>query len=338
MKIFNYGQFINENQLDLFSGSGTEWDSKPGIASKIVEPQIQAQPEELDLLGTQSEAQSGTQSGTQSAEQLLKIEICELIAKQGPFLYKSDGLGFQEAIEKTLGPSYSVIDYNPKKQDILKILYDTGRFRNGYLKITLTDGYYESEKLKEVNQVLDQNGDYDPVNKLNTNWFDIAELIYDIMDKDDQASSLRGLNYYKMRDRLSEYFTDKVKSDILKDYELRKYITNNRNKSLIGEEAENFVKDCFAMKGMDCVFQGGDGDPIDMAYGIDLILRNVKSNKYYLAQVKSDPVAALKASGEWRYNNLDFYCAPIIDGDIRKAVIYTKENKNGVMMDKTPRN
>jgi hypothetical protein len=54
MKIFNYGQFINENQLDLFSGSGTEWDSKPGIASKIVEPQIQAQPEDLDLLGTQS--------------------------------------------------------------------------------------------------------------------------------------------------------------------------------------------------------------------------------------------------------------------------------------------
>lgn len=334
MEIFNYGQFIKENQLDLFSGSGTEWDSKPGIASKIVEPQIQAQPEDLELLGTQSETQSEVQDIVDSE----KKEICELIAKQGPFLYKSDGLGFQEAIETTLGSSYSVIDYNPKKQDVLKILYDTGRFRNGYLKITLTNGYYESEKLKEVKQVLDQNGNYDPVNKLNTNWFDIAELIYDIMNKDGQTSSLKGLNYYKMRDRLSEYFSDKAKSDILKDFELRKYITNNRTKSLIGEEAENFVKDCFSMKGMDCVFQGGDGDPIDMAYGVDLILRNVKSNKYYLAQVKSDPVAALNASGEWRYKNLDFYCAPIIDGGVRKAVIYTKENKNGVMMDKTPRN
>lgn len=337
MKIFKYGQFVNENQLDLFSGSGTEWDSKPGISSKVGEPQIQAQPEDLDLLGTQSGTQSEVQSETQSPEQLLKIEICELIAKQGPFLYKSDGLGFQEAIEKTLG--YSVIDYNPKKQDILKILYDTGRFRNGYLKITLTNGYYESEKLKEVKQVLDQNGDYDPVNKLNTNWFDIAELIYDIMDKDGQSTSLKGLNYYKMKDRLSEYFSGKVISDILKDFELRKYITNNRTKSLIGEEAENFVKDCFDMKGMVCVFQGGDGDPIDMAYGIDLILRNVKSDKYYLVQVKSDPVAALNASDEWRYKNLDFYCAPIIDEGIRKTVIYTKENKNGVMMDNiTPRN
>jgi len=335
MKIFKYGQFINENQLDLFSG--TEWDSKPDISSKVGEPQIQAQPEDLDLLGTQSGTQSEVQSETQSPEQLLKIEICELIAKQGPFLYKSDGLGFQEAIEKTLG--YSVIDYNPKKQAVLKILYDTGRFRNGYLKITLTNGYYESEKLKEVKQVLDQNGNYDPVNKLNTNWFDIAELIYDIMDKDGQSTSLRDLNYYKMRDRLSEYFSGKVISDILKDFELRKYITNNRTKSLIGEEAENFVKDCFDMKGMVCVFQGGDGDPIDMVYGIDLILRNVNSNKYYLAQVKSDPVAALNASGELRYKNLDFYCAPIIDEGIRKTVIYTKENKNGVMMDNiTPRN
>ena len=335
MKIFNYGQFINENQLDLFSGSGTEWDSKPGIASKIIEPQIQDQPEELELLGTQS----GTQSEVQDIVDSEKKEICELIAKQGPFLYKSDGLGFQEAIETALGSSYSVIDYNPKKQDVLKILYDTGRFRNGYLKITLTNGYYESEKLKEVKQVLDQNGDYDPVNKLNTNWFDIAELIYDIMDKDGQASSLKGLNYYKMKDRLSEYFSDKVKSDLLKDFELRKYVTNNRNKSLIGEEAENFVKECFNKKGMKCVFQGGDGDPIDMAYGIDLIMYNLKSGKYYLVQVKSDPVAALNASGEWRYKNLDFYCAPIIDGDVRKAVIYTKENKNGVMMDNiTPRN
>ena len=34
----------------------------------------------------------------------------------------------------------------------------------------------------------------------------------------------------------------------------------------------------------------------------------------------------------------DIFLGTLSDGDIRKAVIYTKENKNGVMMDKTPRN
>ena len=125
---------------------------------------------------------------------------------------------------------------------------------------------------------------------------------------------------------------------ILKDFELRKYITNNRAKSLIGEEAENFVKDCFAMKGMDCIFQGGDGDPIDMVYGIDLIIHNQKTNKYFFFQVKSDPVAALKSSSEWRYSTLDFYCAPIMDEGVRKTILYTKENKNGIIFDGlTPR-
>lgn len=346
MEIFNYKQFITEakrfkdtGQIDLFAGSGTEYDSSPGIAAHLVtnlatqsQPQVQLEPEE-------PVEQLGTQSNTQELVDSDKKEICELISKQGPFLYKPSpkGLGFQEAVEEVLGPSYSIIDYNPKKQDILKILYDTGRFRSGYLGITLNNGYYESDRLKEVKQILDQNGDYDPVNKLNTNWSDIAELIYDIMDKDGQVVSLKGLNYYQMRNRLVEYFGGKVDPELLKGFNLKKYIINNRAKTLIGEEAENFVKECFYAKGLECVFQGGDGDPIDMVYGIDLILHNPTSNKYYLTQVKSEPAAALEASNDWRYKNLDFYCAPFTDGDIRRTILYTKENKSGVIFSKKAR-
>lgn len=88
---------------------------------------------------------------------------------------------------------------------------------------------------------------------------------------------------------------------------------------------------------MNCVFQGGDGDPIDMVYGIDLILHSPKTDKYFFVQVKSDPVAALNACNNWRYSTLDFYCAPIIDGGVRKTILYTKENKSGVTFSKTPR-
>jgi hypothetical protein len=332
MKIFNYGQFVNENQLDLFSGSGTEWDSQKGIASKVVDPQIQDQPVEIELSGTQS----GTQSEVQNVVDSEKIEICAQIAKQGTFLYTD--LGFQSAIQLELDKMATEIDYNPLRQDVLKILYDSGKYdRDRYRYITLTNGYYESARLK-VKQVLDKSGNYDPVNKLNTNWSDIAELIYDIIDKDDKSKELKGLNYYKMKDYLSKYFSEKELGPLLIGFDLRKYIINNRIKSSIGEEAENFVKECFDKKGMKCVFQGGDGDPVDMSYGIDLIMHNLKSGKYYLVQVKSDPVAALKASGEWRYSSLDFYCAPIIDEGVRKTILYTKENKKGVMFDNiTPR-
>ena len=64
-KIFNYIQFneakkVDVNQIDLFAGSGTEYDSSPGIASNLVtnlatQSQLQSKPEN----------QSATQSATQ---------------------------------------------------------------------------------------------------------------------------------------------------------------------------------------------------------------------------------------------------------------------------------
>lgn len=334
MKIFNYVQFneskkVDVNQIDLFAGSGTEYDSSPGISSNLMtnlatQSQLQSKPEN----------QSATQSGTQSVSK--KEIICKLISNQGPYLYKSDGLGFQSKIEDILNKIGSKIDYNPKKQDILKILYDSGKYDNSYRSISLKNGYYHTDTLI-INQVLDSNGNYDPVNKLNTNWFDIAELIYDILESNGKESDLLGMNYGGVRSYLKNYF-DKMNVDsILNSIDIRKYVQNNRARTKIGEEAEDFVRDCFIMKGMNCVFQGGDGDPIDMVYGIDLILHSPKTDKYFFVQVKSDPVAALNACNNWRYSTLDFYCAPIIDGGVRKTILYTKENKNGVMFSKTPR-
>ena len=332
MEIFNYKQFITEakrvknpDQIDLFAGSGTEYDSSPGVGSHLVTNlATQSQPENI---------QPGTQSGTQSVSK--KEIICKLISNQGPYLYKSDGLGFQSKIEDILNKIGSKIDYNPKKQDVLKILYDSGKYDNSYRSISLKNGYYHTNTLI-INQVLDSNGNYDPVNKLNTNWFDIAELIYDILESNGKENDLLGMNYGSVRSYLKSYF-DKMNVDsILNSIDIRKYVQNNRAKSIIGEEAENFVRDCFIMKGMNCVFQGGDGDPIDMVYGIDLILHSPKTDKYFFVQVKSDPVAALNACNNWKYSTLDFYCAPIIDG-VRKTILYTKENKSGVTFSKTPR-
>lgn len=336
MKIFNYKQFneakkVDVNQIDLFTGSGTEYDSSPGLAANLVTNLGTQSQHELQV---EPEVQSTTQSGTQSVSN--KEVICKLISNQGPYLYESTGIGFKSKIQKILDEIATEIDYNPEKQDVLKILYDSGKYNNSYRAIKLTNGYYETDKLI-IKQVLDENGDYDPVNKLNTNWYDIAELIYDILELDGKSADLLNMRYGQIRNYLKTYFDKKDVDPILKTFDLRKYVQNNRARTIIGEEAENFVRDCFIMKGMNCVFQGGDGDPIDMVYGIDLIMHSTKTNKYFFTQVKSDPVAALNACNNWRYSTLDFYCAPIIDGDVRKTILYTKENKNGVMFAKTPR-
>ena len=323
MKIFNYGQFneakkVDVNQIDLFA----ETDLLPTIATQS----------QINIA-----TQSATQSGTQSISNAKKERICKMISNQGAFLYSNDGLGFQSKIQDVLDKLSTKIDYNPKKQSILKILYDSGKYHNSYRAITLSNGYYKTDKLI-VNQVLDSNGNYDPVNKLNTNWFDIAELIYDILELNGNADDLLKIRYSDIKSYLKNYFDKIDVVPILNTINIREYVQNNRAKSIIGEEAENFVRDCFIMKGMNCIFQGGDGDPIDMVYGIDLIMHNPKTNKYFFVQVKSDPVAALKSSSEWRYSTLDFYCAPIMDEGVRKTILYTKENKNGIIFDGlTPR-
>ncbi len=144
MEIFNYKQFITEakrvnnpDQIDLFAGSGTEYDSSPGVGAHLVTNlATQSQPENT---------QPGTQSGTQSVSK--KEIICKLISNQGPYLYKSDGLGFQSKIEDILNKIGSKIDYNPKKQDVLKILYDSGKYDNSYRSISLKNGYYHTNTL-----------------------------------------------------------------------------------------------------------------------------------------------------------------------------------------------
>lgn len=335
MEIFNYKQFITEakrfkdtGQIDLFAGSGTEYDSSPGVGAHLVtnlatqsQPQAQLEPE----------AQTATQSGTQSQKQILS----EKIATQKLFLCYD--LGFYNAIEKVLDPIKTTINFNPEKQKELKIIHDSGKYQHIYhLKVTNRNGFYESLALKNVKLVLDKDGNYDPVNKLNTNWFDTADLIVDIIDSNGDINDFINLNYYKMKDALKSYFQDKDLTSILKKFNLREYVVNNRQKSLIGEEAENFVKECFMAKGLTCVFQGGDGDPIDMRYGIDLIMQSPSGN-YSFVQVKSAQGAAEKAYSEGKYIGIDFFCSPIDDNNVRKTILYDAKNHKTHLFTNTPR-
>jgi hypothetical protein len=94
----------------------------------------------------------------------------------------------------------------------------------------------------------------------------------------------------------------------------------------IGDSVENFVKDKFLSiekKGVrlyECPYQGGDGDPIDMVYSVDLIIKKIGSDDFKLIQVKSSPNTTRISSSESRYSNIDFFCSKIGD----KVICYTK--------------
>ena len=301
MKIFKYGEFVNES--DLFTGSGIE-----GYDSNKIEISD-------------------------------KNKFCLKLSNLKSWIYKDYGLGLQRAIENILSNMSKLIDFNKdsKYQIPLQYLKKTGRFddKSDYRYIeTLPNGTYYAKCISNFNQVLDSNGNYDPVNKLNTNYYDLSELVFDILSKEDPALVLSSLELSEseFKKSLSDFFVGKnLVSLINKNIpDIRVYVTHNRKMSNIGDFVENFVRDRFLSIGKDgvsmyeCIYQGGDGDPIDMVYGVDLIIKKTGMESFKLIQVKSSPSVARIASSESRYSNIDFFCSKLGD----KVVCYTKNAEN----------
>ena len=296
MKILKWGKFL-EN--DLFTGSGVE-----GYDSNKIEISD-------------------------------KRKFCQKVSNLKYWIYKPYGLDLQQAVENILSNFSTNIDFNkdPKYQTPLKYLKKTGRFDNKddfrYIEV-LPDGTYYAKCINNISQVLDSNGNYDPVNKLNTNYLDLAELIFDILSKEDSALVLSSLELSEseFKKKLSSFFTGKdLVSLINKNIpDIRVYITHNRIMTSIGDSVENFVKDKFlsiGKKGVrlyECPYQGGDGDPIDMVYSVDLIIKKIGSDDFKLIQVKSSSNTTRISSSESRYSNIDLFCSKIGD----KVICYTK--------------
>jgi hypothetical protein len=86
---------------------------------------------------------------------------------------------------------------------------------------------------------------------------------------------------------------------------LSNYTTHNRTNSSIGEKAESEVADYLENQGYEVLYRGGDGDPIDMAYGCDIIIS--KDNKIETVQVKTKEISAIEASKKSNYSSIDLF-------------------------------
>ncbi len=97
----------------------------------------------------------------------------------------------------------------------------------------------------------------------------------------------------------------------------------------MGEKAENDVRNILEEYGMETLYQGGDGDFIDMIFGTDLIMSD--GGKTVTIQVKSKENQAKSDLSSWKYKKVDFLVAPTDNGIIMFGHngIETKIDANG---------
>lgn len=235
--------------------------------------------------------------------------------------------GMFDAINQLLKDNATLKNYNADYQKPLSYLYQTGK----YTDIKDNGGVYSTDKLNNLSRVLDQKGDWHPVNKLNTNSFDQAELLYDLFNKMGVYNEVGTLkNDTQLKSWLLKFSKENNLYDLIKkNLDFKGYTYWNRRNSLTGEIAENQVREMLVDKGCDILYQGGDGDFIDMIYGTDLIVS--KDGKIYTVQVKSKEDAAKSALDGSGYANIDWFCSPT-NGGIK---VFTNKYKEGKEISKT---
>ena len=257
-----------------------------------------------------------------------EMGVCKKIHRNGPWLKDRDGLNMHDIIDTLLRDNVETEDVNYKFQKPLKYLYQTGKFK----EITKEGDTYKSTKLLNCGLIKDDKGNWDFVNKLNTNWSDISELLTSLFIKGGKIPELIKMNDTEVKKYLKVLrFGDKelnknVKSSplykLFKKYfpdpeEYKDFTYNTRINTAKGDGAELLAIQLLKTQGFKVLYQGGDGDFIDMKYGVDLIVE--LSDEIFLVQVKNKSFAAKQAMGYKNYRYIDLF-------------VGTSPDDNGIML------
>lgn len=209
------------------------------------------------------------------------------------------------------------LTYDLKMREILEELftennYYTGmnstekiKFEHGLqlLKKTNISSSYIDYKVRKSNLkiIRDNNGNWDFLSKVNTNYQDIADILVYIIE----IGYNRGAPvYYEsvMKDPKNGLLSLKpiLKRLIHKFFiesgngfdNFRNFSNNSRFLSNIGGQSEDRIADYLKSKGFTIIYRGGNGDFIDMIFGVDMIVYHpghiISAKKPYITiQVKT---------------------------------------------------
>lgn len=253
--------------------------------------------------------------------------VCDKLHRMGRWLKEKDGLDMQPIIDTLLKPDKTKEDVNPKFQKPLKYLYESKKFSD----ITFKNGVYTSQRLIGKELVRDENGDWIFVNKLNTSWSDLAELLTELLKRGDKIEEVKGMNFTELKIYLldlreagnptrSKPQTSHLYRLLDKYFDIKEYrdFTNNtRKNTVIGDEVEDLTIKLLEKQGFKLLYHGANGDFIDMVYGIDMIME-LDGNVFFI-QVKSKAEAARLSMDYENYRYIDLFAGESSD-------------KNGIML------
>lgn len=254
-------------------------------------------------------------------EPLLKYKIENL----KNWIYDNNGLGMMNIINSIFISNGYCVDQSDLSKEKEKFYKDLE-----YLKLTNFPNYYINRRLKDLNNMkivkTNQNGEYKWhfVNKLNTNYSDLANLLVYIIKKmvNDENENIKkfGKNVYnniindpklgllEIKDRIEKiityYLIKNSESKLVNGKkglgDFMKFTSNIINFSYKGQHAEDAVERHLILEGFDILVKGGDGDFIDMLYGVDMVvfredigyksvqIKTYKPNTEYLNRYKTD--------------------------------------------------
>lgn len=216
-----------------------------------------------------------------------KMFVCSKIGSLKSLLSKSNGLNLKSVINEKVSELETEIPEDQKNKFI-----DGVNFLESLGKITEKEKEDFIKNKVENNKLVYLNGEWQPINKLNTNYYDLAELVTELIYKKKNNDIIQGIikdpvnTLMRMKTQIEgmvkEYFED---PNMLFDY-----TKNIQRTTQQGESAEQRVKEYLQDKGFKVEYEGGNGDLIDMVFGTDLIMSHPDFGVKTI-QVKANPKA-----------------------------------------------
>ena len=209
--------------------------------------------------------------------------------KEGLELIKKEGLGIEKIIDEILDPLKS----NIRQEEIDKHIFGINLLKNnGNISEIQYNNFIKNLPNKKLvytnnNREIDSNGVWDYVNKLNTNYSDIADILTELLirsypegdfvdfvgtllskDSDEESKNILLKHKHKIPQLFTTYLTSPM--------ELLNFTNNIEVNSDYGEKLENNIIKKLKSNGAELLYQGGNGDFIDMLLSVDFIIKTKK--------------------------------------------------------------
>lgn len=263
----------------------------------------------------------------------------------GSWIESSEGLNLRKVVDKIL----SEIKFGIQQRDIEDNIYGA-KILVSYGKITESEYKYflnnlNSKKLVYVDDEgnLDPNGKWHYVNKLNTNYSDLSDLLSTYLEKAKNNGSPAAI---KILDKIENSSDAELIKKILLKYKekfkdlFEKYLENKKDLmnftkyttkfSKLGDEMETAVANAFEKIGYKILYRGGNGNFIDMNFSVDLIMGRDKEAK--TIQVKSSKSDGDRFLSHKNKDAVDYLVYPISPTEFQ--VINLKDRTDDFILDR----